>query len=388
MADPAHHDDLKRTALYALNVELGGKMVPFAGYEMPVQFPAGILTEHLQTRASAGLFDVSHMGQAFLRLENPSGDGEARHAAVAALVESLTPGEIKGLKPGQIRYTLLLNDEGGIRDDLMVTRPRDPADAGTLFLVVNAGTKDADFAHIASKLKGKARLERLDDRALVAIQGPKAAEVVDRIIPGVAAMSFMTAANFTWERAELFVSRSGYTGEDGYEISVPGAMATAFARVLLAQNEVAPIGLGARDSLRLEAGLCLYGHDIDEQTTPIEANLTWAIGKRRKTEKGFPGADRIMDQLFNGAKRVRVGIKPEGRAPAREGTEIVDATGVPAGKITSGGFGPSVNGPIAMGYVRADLAKDNTELGLIVRGQRMPARVVPLPFVQKRFHKL
>jgi len=387
MADPAHHDDLKRTALYALNVELGGKMVPFAGYEMPVQFPAGILTEHLQTRASAGLFDVSHMGQAFLRLENPSGDGEARHAAVAALVESLTPGEIKGLKPGQIRYTLLLNDEGGIRDDLMVTRPRDPADAGTLFLVVNAGTKDADFAHIASKLKGKARLERLDDRALVAIQGPKAAEVVDRIIPGVAAMSFMTAANFTWERAELFVSRSGYTGEDGYEISVPGAMATAFARVLLAQNEVAPIGLGARDSLRLEAGLCLYGHDIDEQTTPIEANLTWAIGKRRKTEKGFPGADRIMDQLFNGAKRVRVGIKPEGRAPAREGTEIVDATGVPAGKITSGGFGPSVNGPIAMGYVRADLAKDNTELGLIVRGQKMPARVVPLPFVQKRFHK-
>jgi len=387
MADPAHHDELKRTALYALNVELGGKMVPFAGYEMPVQFPAGILKEHLHTRASAGLFDVSHMGQAFLRLESLSGDGEARHAAIAALVETLTPGEIKGLKPGQIRYTLLLNDEGGIRDDLMVTRPRDPADAGTLFLVVNAGTKDADFAHIASKLKGKARLERLDDRALVAIQGPKAVEVVDRIIPGVAAMSFMTAANFTWERAELFASRSGYTGEDGYEISVPAAMATAFARVLLAQNEVAPIGLGARDSLRLEAGLCLYGHDIDEQTTPIEANLAWAIGKRRKTEKGFPGADRIMDQLFNGAKRVRVGIKPEGRAPAREGAEIVDANGAPAGKITSGGFGPSVNGPIAMGYVRADLAKDNTELGLIVRGQKMPARVVPLPFVQKRFHK-
>jgi aminomethyltransferase len=388
MADPAHHDELKRTPLTALNAELGGKMVPFAGYEMPVQFPAGILKEHLHTRASAGLFDVSHMGQAFLRLENPTGDGEARHAAISELVESLTPGEIKALKPGQIRYTLLLNDEGGIRDDLMVTRPRDPADAGTLFLVVNAGTKDTDFAHIASKLKGKARLERLDDRALVAIQGPKAVEVVERIVPGVAAMSFMTAAIFTWERAQLFVSRSGYTGEDGYEISVPGSMATAFARVLLAQSEVAPIGLGARDSLRLEAGLCLYGHDIDEQTTPIEANLTWAIGKRRKMEKGFPGADRIMDQLFNGAKRVRVGIKPEGRAPAREGTEIVDSTGAPAGKITSGGFGPSVNGPIAMGYVRADLAKDNTELGLIVRGQKMPARVVPLPFVQKRFHKL
>jgi aminomethyltransferase len=387
MAEPAHQQDLKRTPLYALNAELGGKIVPFAGYEMPVQFPMGILKEHLHTRASAGLFDVSHMGQAFLRLENPSGDADARHAAIAALIETLTPGEIKGLKPGQIRYTLLLNDEGGIRDDLMVTRPRDPTFAGTLFLVVNAGTKDADFAHIETKLKGNARLERLDTQALIALQGPKAPEVLERIIPGVAAMTFMTIQGFMWERTQLFVSRSGYTGEDGYEISIPGNMATAFARVLLADPNVAPIGLGARDSLRLEAGLCLYGHDIDETTTPVEANLTWAIGKRRKMEKAFPGADRIMDQLFNGAKRQRIGIKPEGRAPAREGSEIVDGTGNIVGRVTSGGFGPSVNGPVAMGYVRPDLAKDGTALGLMVRGQKLPARVVPLPFIPKRFHK-
>jgi aminomethyltransferase len=387
MADPAHQQDLKRTPLYALNAELGGKMVPFAGYEMPVQFPAGILKEHLHTRAAAGLFDVSHMGQAFLRLENPSGDAEAKHAAIAALIETLTPGEIKGLKPGQIRYTLLLNDEGGIRDDLMVTRPRDPAFAGTLFLVVNAGTKDADFAHIASALKGKARLDRLDGQALIALQGPKAPEVLERIIPGVAAMTFMTIQGFMWERTQIFVSRSGYTGEDGYEITIPGHMATAFARVLLADASVAPIGLGARDSLRLEAGLCLYGHDIDETTTPVEANLTWAIGKRRKMEKGFPGDARIMDQLFNGAKRLRVGLKPEGRAPAREGADIVDAAGTVVGRITSGGFGPTVNGPVAMGYVSPNYAKDGTELGLIVRGQKLPARVVPLPFIQKRFHK-
>ena len=382
MAEPAQQQDLKRTALYALNVELGGKIVPFAGYEMPVQFPSGILREHLHTRAAAGLFDVSHMGQAILHLE-----GAPSHDAIAALIETLTPGEIKGLKPGQIRYTLLLNDEGGIRDDLMVTRPRDPSNAGTLFLVVNAGTKDADFAHIAAKLKGKARLERLDDRALIALQGPKAVEVLERIVPGVAAMAFMTMAPFTWERAPLFISRSGYTGEDGYEISVPADMATAFARVLLSDANVAPIGLGARDSLRLEAGLCLYGHDIDETTTPVEANLTWAIGKRRKMERGFPGDARIMDQLFNGAKRQRVGIKPEGRAPAREGSEIVDATGAVIGRVTSGGFGPSVNGPVAMGYVSPKYAGDGTELGLMVRGQKLPARVVPLPFVQKRFHK-
>jgi len=379
--------ELKRTPLYALNVELGGKIVPFAGYEMPVQFPQGILKEHLHTRAAAGLFDVSHMGQAILHLENASGDAEARHDAMAGLIETLVPGEIKALKPGQIRYTLLLTDKGGIRDDFMVTRPADLKFAGTLFLVVNAGTKDGDFAHIAAKLKSRARLERLDDRALIALQGPKAVEVLERIVPGVAAMSFMTMHPFAWERRTLFISRSGYTGEDGYEISVPDEIATAFARVLLADANVAPIGLGARDSLRLEAGLCLYGHDIDETTTPVEANLTWAIGKRRKMEKNFPAAEIIMGQLFDGAKRTRVGIKPDGRAPAREGTEIVDANGTLVGRITSGGFGPSVNGPIAMGYVRSDLAKDGTPLGLVVRGQTLPARVAPMPFIPKRFHK-
>ena len=380
MATPAAPEDLKRTPLYALNVELGGKIVPFAGYEMPVQFPMGILKEHLHTRAAAGLFDVSHMGQAILHLE-----GKGGHDEIAAHLETLVPGEIKAPKPGQIRYTLLLNDQGGIRDDLMVTRPLAAEEAGTLFLVVNAGTKDADFAHIASKLKGRVRVERLEDRALIALQGPKAPEVLERIVPGVATMGFMNMRKFSWERQTLFISRSGYTGEDGYEISVPGAMATAFARVLLADSLVAPIGLGARDSLRLEAGLCLYGHDIDETTTPVEADLVWAIGKRRKLEKGFPGDARILDEIFNGAKRLRVGIKPDGKAPAREGTEIVNAEGAIIGRITSGGFGPSVNGPVAMGYVSPHYANDGTTLGLKVRTQILPAHVVPMPFVPHNY---
>jgi aminomethyltransferase len=382
MAEPATNETLKRTPLFALNTELGGKMVPFAGYDMPVQFPTGILKEHLHTRAAAGLFDVSHMGQAILHLEAKGG-----HDDIAAAFETLVPGDIKGLKPGQIRYTLLLNDQGGIRDDLMATRPEAADEAGTLFLVVNAGTKDADFAHIASALKGRVRVERLEDRALIALQGPKAHEVLERVVPGVGKMLFMTMRKFTWERQVLYVSRSGYTGEDGYEISVPGAIATAFARVLLADANVLPIGLGARDSLRLEAGLCLYGHDIDEATTPVEADLVWAISKRRKLEKGFPGDARILDQLFNGASRVRVGLKPDGKAPAREGAEIVNADGTVVGRVTSGGFGPSVNGPVAMGYVSPQYAKDGTTLGLKVRTQVLPARVVPMPFVPKRFYK-
>jgi aminomethyltransferase len=382
MAEPATNETLKRTPLFALNTELGGKMVPFAGYDMPVQFPTGILKEHLHTRAAAGLFDVSHMGQAILHLEAKGG-----HDDIAAAFETLVPGDIKGLKPGQIRYTLLLNDQGGIRDDLMATRPEAADEAGTLFLVVNAGTKDADFAHVASALKGRVRVERLEDRALIALQGPKAHEVLERVVPGVGKMLFMTMRKFTWERQVLYVSRSGYTGEDGYEISVPGAIATAFARVLLADANVLPIGLGARDSLRLEAGLCLYGHDIDEATTPVEADLVWAISKRRKLEKGFPGDARILDQLFNGASRVRVGLKPDGKAPAREGAEIVDADGTVVGRVTSGGFGPSVNGPVAMGYVSPQYAKDGTTLGLKVRTQVLPARVVPMPFVPKRFYK-
>lgn len=367
---------LKQTALHRLHVELGAKMVPFAGYDMPVQYPAGVLKEHLHTRAAAGLFDVSHMGQAFL-----DGDGD-----VAAVFERLVPGDIKGLKPAQIRYTLLLNDAGGIRDDLMVTRWHEGGER-RLYLVVNAGCKDQDFAFIAESLKGVATLTQLPDRALLALQGPQAAEVLGRFNPAVRELSFMYSGVFDLAGATCFISRSGYTGEDGYEISVPAAQAEALARALLGEAEVMPIGLGARDSLRLEAGLCLYGHDIDETTTPVEANLAWAIGKRRKMDRDFPAADRILDQLFNGASRKRVGILPDGRAPSREGTEIVDVNGAVVGVITSGGFGPSLQGPVAMGYIRADLAADDTEVGLMVRGKALPARVVPMPFVAHRYFK-
>jgi aminomethyltransferase len=374
-------EQIKQTCLYSLHVELGAKMVPFAGYDMPVQYPAGIMAEHLHARDEAGLFDVSHMGQAYLEAE-AGGD-------VAALFERLVPGDIKGLKPGQIRYTLLLNDEGGIRDDLMVTRPL--SEAGEvirrLYLVVNAACKDADFAFIAAALKGVATLKRLEDRALLALQGPKASEVLGRLNPAVRDLSFMYAGTYDLGGAECFISRSGYTGEDGYEISVPEAQAEALARHLLGEPEVMPIGLGARDSLRLEAGLCLYGHDIDEITTPVEANLVWAIGKRRKMDKDFPAAEKIMEQVFSGVARKRVGILPDGRAPAREGTEVVDAAGQVIGKITSGGFGPTLGGPLAMGYVESRFAADGTAVGLMVRGKVMPAHVAPMPFVPHRYFK-
>ncbi len=372
----ADAEALKTTPLNALHRRLGAKMVPFAGYDMPVQYPAGILKEHLHTRAAAGLFDVSHMGQAFLR-----GD------AVDAAFETLVPGAIRELKPGQIRYTMLLNEAGGIRDDLMVTRPLGSEDGRTLFLVVNAGTKDADFAHIASSLAGRSELERLDGRALLALQGPKAAEVFARFAPEAASLKFMHAATLSVMGLDFYVSRSGYTGEDGYEISVPADAAEDFAQALLKEPEVLPIGLGARDSLRLEAGLCLYGHDIDETTTPVEANLTWAIGKRRKTDRDFPGADRILGQLFDGAPRLRVGLLPLEKAPAREGTAIHAPDGRPIGVVTSGGFGPTVGGPICMGYVEPAFAKDGTDVALMVRGTPRPARVAPMPFAPHRYHR-
>lgn len=369
-------DPIKHTCLHSLHLELGGKMVPFAGYDMPVQYSAGIMEEHIHTRRQAGLFDVSHMGQIFLDT-----DGDA-----AALFERLVPGDIKGLKPGQIRYTLLLNDEGGIRDDLMVSRPGD-GNPGRLYLVINAACKDQDFAYIQAALKGAAKLTMLEDRALMALQGPKAAEVLGRLNPAVRDLSFMYSGVFTLGGAECLVSRSGYTGEDGYEISVPAAQAEGLARRLLAESAVMPIGLGARDSLRLEAGLCLYGHDIDTHTTPVEANLTWTIGKRRKMDKDFPAAEKIMGQLFAGSTRKRVGILPDGRAPAREGTEIVDEGGKVIGIITSGGYGPTLGGPLAMGYVTSAYAADGTALGLMVRGKRLPARVAPMPFVPHRYFK-
>jgi aminomethyltransferase len=351
-------------------------MVPFAGYDMPVQYKDGVLSEHLHTRSAAGLFDVSHMGQAFLT--GPD------HETVSRALEALVPGDILGLAPGAIRYTLLLNEEGGIRDDLMVTRTTED---GKLFLIVNAACKHQDFAHIEAHLPKGAALTRLEDRALIALQGPKAVEVLARFAPAVADMDFMTSRDMDVAGIPCFVSRSGYTGEDGNEISVPASRAVELTKKLLAEPEVKPIGLGARDSLRLEAGLCLYGHDIDETTTPIEGALGWTIPKRRREEANFPGAKIILGQIADGVTRKRVGILPEGKAPARDHTEIVDASGRKIGEITSGSYGPTVSGPIAMGYVETAFAKVGTEIELMVRGKGRPAKIVGLPFVEKRFHR-
>lgn len=379
MSEPAHHDDLKITPLHALHIELGAKMVPFAGYDMPVQYPMGVLNEHLHTRDKAGLFDVSHMGQAWI--EGPDFE------TVARFFETLVPGDILGLAPGAIRYTQLLNVKGGMLDDLMVTRPAEPERANCLFIIVNAGCKDDDYVHIASHLPKGIKLNIIEDRALIAIQGPKAVAAFASLAPAAADMTFMTARAMDVAGVPCLVSRSGYTGEDGYEISVPENDAVAFAKKLLALPDVAPIGLGARDSLRLEAGLCLYGHDINHQTTPVEAGLLWSISKRRRTEGGFPGAAIIQQQIANGVARKRVGILPEGKAPAREGTGIADADGNVLGNITSGGYGPSVGGPIAMGYINTEYAAAGTKIFLAVRGKDRPAVVVNMPFIEKRFHK-
>jgi aminomethyltransferase len=376
-ATPASDQPLQRTPLYALHVTLGAKMVPFAGYEMPVQYPMGILREHQQTRAQAGLFDVSHMGQAFLI--GPD------HATTAAALEALVPADILGLRPGQQRYTQLVDDAGGIVDDMMVTRPAKADDDGRLFLVVNASRKEVDYAHISSRLPAAVMLLPAPERALVALQGPAAKTAMAQLSPAAAGLAFMTAASGRVGDFDCHVSRSGYTGEDGFEISSAAADAPALAQLLLARDGVQPIGLGARDSLRLEAGLCLYGHDIDETTSPIEAGLAWSIQKRRRSEGGFPGAKRIQDELAHGPKRRRVGIKPDGRAPAREGAEILSPSGERIGVVTSGGFGPSVNGPVAMGYVQADHAKAGTPVSLMVRGKALSATVAPLPFVAHRY---
>jgi glycine cleavage system T protein (aminomethyltransferase) len=376
-AAPASDQPLKRTPLYALHVALGAKMVPFAGYEMPVQYPLGILREHQHTRAQAGLFDVSHMGQAFLI--GPD------HATTAAALEALVPADILNLGPGRQRYSQLLADDGGIIDDLMVTRSISPGDDGRLFLVVNASRKEVDYAHISSRLPAAVMLLPAPERALVALQGPAAKAAMARLSPAAAGLAFMTAAAGRVGGFACHVSRSGYTGEDGFEISVAAEHAEALAQLLLAQDGVQPIGLGARDSLRLEAGLCLYGHDIDETTSPIEAGLAWSIQKRRRREGGFPGAKRIQDELAHGPKKKRVGIRPDGRAPAREGTEILSPGGERIGVVTSGGFGPSVNGPVAMGYVEAGHAKVGTPVNLMVRGKALSAAVAPLPFVPHRY---
>jgi len=348
-------------------------MVPFAGYDMPVHYPAGILKEHLHTRESAGLFDVSHMGQAFL-----SGDDPGR------ALERVTPADVVGLKEGCQRYGLLLNGQGCIKDDFMFSRLEGEHD---LYIVVNAGTKENDFTYIGEALEGIADLNPRLDRALLALQGPNAGTALERHSPGIDKLTFMKVVRTKVAGASAIVSRSGYTGEDGFEISLEGADAEHVARALLGEPEVLPIGLGARDSLRLEAGLCLYGHDIDESTDPVEADLVWSIGKRRKETKDFPAAQKIMQRVANGTARKRVGIRPEGRAPAREATEIADKTGRIIGRITSGGFGPSVNAPVAMGYIVSTFAEPGTEIDLLIRGKAMPARVAPMPFAPHRYKR-
>jgi aminomethyltransferase len=362
---------LSRTPLHDLHVRLGARMVPFAGYEMPVQYPAGIIAEHLFTCASAGLFDVSHMGQAVL--EGPD---------AAGAFEAIVPGDVKGLAPHRTRYTQFLNAEGGILDDLMVTRISDDR----LLIVCNAAVKAQDFAHISAHLPGH-KLSILEDRALLALQGPKAAALLDALIPGVARQAFMSVAEYAFNGASFTIWRSGYTGEDGYEISLPAARAVSFAERLLADEACKPVGLGARDSLRLEAGLCLYGHDIDTTTNPVEAGLLWSIGKRRRAEGGFIGAAPVQSAISAGPRRRRVGLALDGRAPAREGAEIVNGEGAVIGRITSGGFSPSLGRPIAMGYVDATYAKADTPVGALVRGKALTARIVSMPFVPHSYFR-
>lgn len=368
-----------KTPLHARHVALGARMVPFAGYDMPVQYPSGILTEHNWTREKAGLFDVSHMGQAFLI--GPD------HETTAKALEALIPADIVNLAPGKQRYSQLLNEEGGILDDLMVTRSIDPDEDGALYLVVNAACKDADYPHIEARLPSNVKLVRAEHRGLVALQGPGAAAALAAIAPEAAEMGFMTSRTMKVAGIKANVSRAGYTGEDGFEISAAASKIGEIWDTLLLDGNVKPIGLGARDSLRLEAGLCLYGHDIDTTTSPIEAGLNWSIQKRRREEGGFPGAARIQRELAEGTARVRVGLKPEGRAPAREGTEIATPEGEVIGVVTSGGFGPTLNGPCAMGYVARAHSAPGTQLNLIVRGKPLPAVIAPMPFVPNGYKR-
>ena len=365
-------EDFYKLGLHDLHITLGGRMVAFAGYEMPVQYPAGVMAEHLHTRAAAGLFDVSHMGQVILR---PRGSYEA----TALAFESLMPVDVLAVQPGRQRYGLFTNDTGGILDDLMFANRGDH-----IFVVVNAGCKADDIAHMMAHLSGVCDVIPVTDRALLAVQGPLAETALARLVPDVTAMRFMDQAVVTTLFGALWISRSGYTGEDGFEISVPNAGARGLADALLAMPEVMPIGLGARDSLRLEAGLCLYGHDINTLTSPVEAGLAWAIQKSRRRggarAGGFPGAARILEELQNGSERLRVGLRPDGRAPMREGTLLFDPDGTPLGEVTSGGFGPSVQAPIAMGYVAAKHAKIGSKLEGDVRGKRLPVTVCATPF--------
>ena len=373
---------LKRTPLHALHLARGGKMVPFAGYEMPVQYAAGVLREHLHTRLHAGLFDVSHMGQIALRPKS----GQVADAALA--LERLVPQDILAVAPGRQRYAQFTNEAGGILDDLMVANFGDH-----LFLVVNAACKQEDEAHLRAHLSDVCEIDSLVDRALIALQGPKAESALAKFCADAGAMKFMDAGPRRVGDFDCFVSRSGYTGEDGFEISVPAEHAEALAAALLDHADVTPIGLGARDSLRLEAGLCLYGHDIDTTTTPVEAALEWSVQKSRRSggarEGGFPGAEKILTQFAQGASRRRVGLKAEGRAPVREGASLFadTASHQPVGDVTSGGFGPSLNAPVAMGYLPVPLANVGTPVFAEVRGQRLSLKVAAMPFVQNTYKR-
>ncbi len=371
-------DTLKKTPLDALHRELGARMVEFAGWSMPVQYPTGIIAEHRQTRTEAGLFDVSHMGQ--VRLEGPD------FAAAAAALEAVTPGDFATLKPGRMRYSMLLTHEGTMVDDIMVARLPGEAGETGLNIVFNAARVDVDAAFVRTSLTAGVTLQMFPDRAMLALQGPKAADALARHAP-VADLSFMDIAPFEMDGADCIISRSGYTGEDGFEIYLDGADADRIARALLGELEVLPIGLGARDSLRLEAGLPLYGHDIDETTTPVEADLAFAIGKDRRMAGDFPGANRILDELVDGPARQRVGLLVEGRLPAREGAPISTASGEPVGTVTSGGFAPTVDAPIAMGYVISEYADLGERMNIEVRGRMLTATVVALPFVPHRYYR-
>ena len=378
---PAVPRELKRTPLHSLHLANGARMVPFAGYDMPVQYTAGVLKEHLHTRAAAGLFDVSHMGQIILRPKS----GRLEDAAQA--LEQLVPVDVAGLKPGRQRYALFTNDAGGICDDLMLANRGDH-----LLLVVNAACKEADEAHLRAHLSGDCDIERLD-HALIALQGPKAEAALARLAPACAALSFMDVATLDILGADCIVARSGYTGEDGFEISIPADRVEDIARALMADTNVALIGLGARDSLRLEGGLCLYGSDLDTTTTPVEAALTWAMQPSRRRggarAGGFPGADIILSQFESGAVRIRAGFLPEGRAPVRAGAAIFDSETAesPCGLVTSGGFGPSADRPVAMGYVPAPVAAPGSRVFAEVRGKRLAMTVTPMPFVPHTYKR-
>ena len=367
--------DLLRTPLFDLHQELGARMVPFAGYSMPVQYPQGLMAEHLHTREAAGLFDVSHMGQISLR--GPD---------AGAALESLLPMDVLGLGEHRQRYGLLLNEAGGILDDLMFVRREDD-----LFLIVNGACKHEDLAHIQARIGQRCEIEPQFDRGLLALQGPQAAAAMERLLPDTAGLVFMTGGHFDWEGAELYITRSGYTGEDGFEISLPASHAEAFARALLAQPEVRPVGLGARNSLRLEAGLCLYGHDMNTETTPVEASLLWAISKVRRADgaraAGFPGAEAIFAHQRDGVARKRVGLLPQERTPVREGADIVDANDKPVGKVCSGGFGPTLGAPVAMGYIDSEHSAIDTSLFALVRGKKVALKVSKMPFVAQRYYR-